>query len=45
MLYLDYSRSPGQWLRNRYGGRENLDAIEFLRAVNHAVSSEYPRRA
>jgi 1,4-alpha-glucan branching enzyme len=42
MLYLDYSRAPGQWLRNRYGGRENLDAIDFLRAVNHAVHIEYP---
>nr|WP_025412800.1 1,4-alpha-glucan branching protein GlgB [Gemmatirosa kalamazoonensis] len=42
MLYLDYSRSPGQWLRNRYGGRENLDAIDFLRAVNHAVRTEHP---
>ncbi|MBV9881243.1 MAG: 1,4-alpha-glucan branching protein GlgB [Gemmatirosa sp.] len=42
MLYLDYSRAPGQWLRNKYGGRENLDAIEFLRAVNHAVRTDYP---
>jgi 1,4-alpha-glucan branching enzyme len=42
MLYLDYSRAPGQWLRNRYGGRENLEAIDFLRAVNHAVRTEHP---
>ena len=40
MLYLDYSRKPGEWIPNRYGGRENLDAIEFLRRFNelaHAV--------
>jgi 1,4-alpha-glucan branching enzyme len=40
MLYLDYSRKPGQWIPNRFGGRENLDAIDFLRRFNelaHAV--------
>jgi 1,4-alpha-glucan branching enzyme len=40
MLYLDYSRKEGEWIPNRYGGRENLDAIEFLRRFNelaHAV--------
>ena len=42
MLYLDYSRAPGQWLRNQHGGRENLDAIDFLRAVNEAVRTDYP---
>jgi 1,4-alpha-glucan branching enzyme len=42
MLYLDYSRQPGQWLRNRYGGRENLEAIEFLRAVNEAIRTRTP---
>ena len=42
MLYLDYSRQPDQWLRNRYGGRENLEAIDFLRAVNHAVRTRAP---
>ena len=42
MLYLDYSRAPGQWLRNRYGGRENLEAIDLLRAVNTAVAEECP---
>lgn len=42
MLYLDYSRSPGQWLPNRYGGKENIDAIEFLRAFNNAVRAECP---
>ncbi|GJG85135.1 1,4-alpha-glucan branching enzyme GlgB [Gemmatimonadetes bacterium T265] len=42
MLYLDYSRQAGQWLPNRYGGRENLEAIDFLRAVNTAVAEECP---
>ena len=42
MLYLDYSRKPGEWLRNRFGGRENLDAIDFLRAMNDAVQADAP---
>jgi len=42
MLYLDYSREPGQWLRNRYGGRENLEAIDFLRQMNETVRLEQP---
>jgi 1,4-alpha-glucan branching enzyme len=42
MLYLDYSRQPGQWLRNRHGGRENLEAIDFLRTVNELVRTQYP---
>jgi len=42
MLYLDYSRNPGEWLPNRYGGRENLEAIEFLRQLNSAVRDEFP---
>jgi 1,4-alpha-glucan branching enzyme len=42
MLYLDYSRGPGQWLPNRYGGNENLEAIEFLRALNEMVHREFP---
>jgi 1,4-alpha-glucan branching enzyme len=42
MLYLDYSREPGQWLRNRYGGRENLEAIEFLRQTNEIVRTNQP---
>jgi 1,4-alpha-glucan branching enzyme len=42
MLYLDYSREPGQWLSNRYGGNENLEAIEFLRALNEMVHREFP---
>ncbi|HWE41049.1 MAG TPA: 1,4-alpha-glucan branching protein GlgB [Gemmatimonadaceae bacterium] len=42
MLYLDYSREPGQWLRNRHGGRENLEAIDFLRQVTETVRTEQP---
>ena len=34
MLYLDYSRKPGEWVPNIYGGRENLEAIGFLRQIN-----------
>jgi 1,4-alpha-glucan branching enzyme len=37
MLYLDYSRQPGDWIPNRYGGRENLEAIDFLRRTNREV--------
>ena len=42
MLYLDYSRGPGQWVPNRYGGREDLDAISFLQQCNDAVTSAFP---
>jgi len=42
MLYLDYSREPGEWLRNRYGGRENLDAIDFFRQLNDSIRHEHP---
>jgi 1,4-alpha-glucan branching enzyme len=42
MLYLDYSREPGQWVPNRYGGRENLDAIDFVRQLNTAVGRYHP---
>ena len=42
MLYLDYSRKPGEWLRNRYGGRENLEAIDFFRTLNDVVRTEQP---
>jgi 1,4-alpha-glucan branching enzyme len=41
MLYLDYSRPPGQWLPNSRGGRENLDAIEFIRQLNTTVFSHH----
>jgi len=40
MLYLDYSRSEGQWIANTFGGRENLDAITFLRRMNELVFGE-----
>ena len=42
MLYLDYSRKPGEWLPNRAGGRENLDAIEFLKQFTETVHAEAP---
>ena len=42
MLYLDYSRKPGEWIPNAYGGNQNLEAIEFLRKVNEAVHSRFP---
>jgi 1,4-alpha-glucan branching enzyme len=42
MLYLDYSRNEGEWLPNKYGGRENLEAIDFLRALNVMVHDEFP---
>ncbi|MHC4844791.1 MAG: 1,4-alpha-glucan branching protein GlgB [Planctomycetota bacterium] len=42
MLHLDYSREPGEWLPNRYGGRENLEAIDFVRELNVAVNEECP---
>ena len=42
MLYLDYSRKHGEWVPNRFGGRENLDAIEFLKAFNTACYGRHP---
>jgi 1,4-alpha-glucan branching enzyme len=42
MLYLDYSRQPGEWLPNVFGGRENLAAVAMLREVNEAVFGTYP---
>jgi 1,4-alpha-glucan branching enzyme len=42
MLYLDYSRQSGQWIPNRYGGRENLEAIDLIRYVNRVVHEEFP---
>lgn len=41
MLYLDYSRNDGDWVPNQYGGRENLDAIEFLRSMNEVVHQQF----
>jgi 1,4-alpha-glucan branching enzyme len=42
MLYLDYSRQPGQWIPNKYGGRESIEAIDFLRQFNTAVYARQP---
>jgi 1,4-alpha-glucan branching enzyme len=42
MLYLDYSRKQGEWIPNKFGGRENLDAIDFLRRFNQEVYKEHP---
>lgn len=42
MLYLDYCREPGEWLPNQYGGRENIEAADFLRQVNHVIFSYFP---
>jgi 1,4-alpha-glucan branching enzyme len=42
MLYLDYSRKEGEWIPNQYGGRENLEAIDFLRKFNHLTHVEFP---
>jgi 1,4-alpha-glucan branching enzyme len=42
MLYLDYGRKEGEWIPNEYGGRENLDAISFLRRLNQAIYQEKP---
>ena len=42
MLYLDYSRKAGEWVPNKYGGRENLDAVDFLRHLTSVVRGEQP---
>ncbi|KAA9346149.1 1,4-alpha-glucan branching protein GlgB [Adhaeribacter soli] len=42
MLYLDYSRKEGEWIPNEYGGRENLDAINFIREFNNAIHQAHP---
>ncbi|KJH71886.1 1,4-alpha-glucan branching enzyme [Aliterella atlantica] len=42
MLYLDYCRKEGEWLPNQYGGRENLEAADFLRQTNHVIFSYFP---
>jgi 1,4-alpha-glucan branching enzyme len=42
MLYLDYSRKPGEWVPNQYGGNENLEAISFMKKLNEQVYAEHP---
>jgi 1,4-alpha-glucan branching enzyme len=42
MLYRDYSRKAGEWIPNAYGGRENLEAVAFLRELNEVVAAEHP---
>jgi 1,4-alpha-glucan branching enzyme len=42
MLYLDYSRKPGEWIPNEFGGRENFEAVSFLKRFNEAVHQAYP---
>ncbi len=42
MLYLDYSRNPGEWIPNKFGGNENLEAIDFIRRTNEHVFGLYP---
>jgi 1,4-alpha-glucan branching enzyme len=42
MLYLDYSRKAGEWLPNRYGGNEHLEAVEFLKALNTGIYADHP---
>jgi 1,4-alpha-glucan branching enzyme len=44
MLYLDYARKPGEWVPNKFGGRENLAAMSFLKELNSTVHSMYPFR-
>ncbi|MGE5547768.1 MAG: 1,4-alpha-glucan branching protein GlgB [Solirubrobacterales bacterium] len=42
MLYLDYSREPNEWIPNKFGGNENLEAIDFIRRMNEVVYGEHP---
>ncbi len=42
MLYLDYARKEGEWVPNKYGGRENLEAVDFLRTLNEQLHLDYP---
>jgi 1,4-alpha-glucan branching enzyme len=42
MLYLDYSRKPGEWIPNQFGGRENLHAIDFIKRLNEVVHGRFP---
>jgi 1,4-alpha-glucan branching enzyme len=43
MLYRDYGKQPGEWLPNRYGGKEDLEAIEFIKKLNEAVHQDHPQ--
>ena len=42
ILYLDYSRKPGEWIPNQFGGKENIEAIDFLKRLNETVYKEFP---
>lgn len=42
MLYLDYGKSPGQWAPNRYGGKENLEAVNFMKQLNETIFAYFP---
>ncbi len=42
MLYLDYSRKPGEWIPNKHGGRENLEAVSFIKRFNQLVHEQFP---
>jgi len=42
MIYLDYCRKEGEWVTNQYGGRENIEAADFLRQMNHVIFSYFP---
>ena len=42
MLYIDYSRGPGEWIPNQFGGRENLEAVDFIKKFNEIIHQEFP---